>query len=93
MVLLLLLLLLRLLLLVHSGFSLDTTSTVRRCGDIVLVATVGGRRHTISAGVWQSSIMDRLLLLLLMVLLHLRRRLLHRWNGFGIPWHLSDATP
>jgi hypothetical protein len=34
------------------------------------------------------------LLLLLMVLLHLLRLLLHhRWNGFWIPWHLGDTAP
>ena len=90
---LLLLLLRLLLLLIHSGFGLDTGSTVRRSGNIVLVTTIGGRRHAISTRVRQSGIVDRLLLLLLMVLLYLRRRLLHRRNGFGVPWHLSDASP
>jgi len=91
---LLLLLLRLLLLLIHSRFGLDTGSTVRRSGDVVLVAAIGSRRHAISTRVWQSGIVDRLLLLLLlMVLLHLRRRLLHRRNGFGVPRHLSDTSP
>ena len=90
---LLLLLLRLLLLLIHSGLGLDTSSTVRRSGDVVLVATVGSWGHTISTRVRQSSVMDRLLLLLLMVLLHLLRRLLHRWNGLWVPGHLSDASP
>ena len=88
-----LLLLRLLLLLVHPGFGLDTGSTVRRSGNIVLVTTIGGRRHAISTRVRQSGIVDRLLLLLLMVLLHLLRRLLHRWNGLWVPRHLSDASP
>jgi len=92
---LLLLRLLLLLLLIHSGFSLDATSTVRGSGNVVLVAAVGGWRHAISARVRQSGVVDRLLLLLLllMVLLHLLRRLLHSWSGFWVPWHLSDAAP
>ena len=93
--LLLLLLWLLLLLLLHSGLSLDATITVRRRGDVVLIATIGGRRHTVVARVRQPGVMDRLLLLLLlMMLLHLLRRLLHhRWNRFWVPWHLSDAAP
>ena len=88
------LLLLLLLLLLHSGLSLDATITVRRSGDVILVATVRGRRHTVVARVRQSGVVDRLLLLLLMMLLHLLRRLLHhRWNRFWVPWHLSDAAP
>lgn len=51
MILLLLWLLLLLLLLIHSGFSLDATSTIRRSGDIVLVATIGGWWHAISTRV------------------------------------------
>ena len=90
---LLLLLLRLLLLLIHSGLGLDTSSTVRRSGYVVLVAAVGSWGHTISTRVRQSSVMDRLLLLLLMVLLHLLRRLLHRWNGLWVPGHLSDASP
>ena len=88
-----LLLLRLLLLLVHPGFGLDTGSTVRRSGNIVLVTTIGGRRHAISTRVRQSGVVHRLLLLLLMVLLHLLRRLLHRWNGLWVPRHLSDASP
>jgi hypothetical protein len=87
-----LLLLWLLLLLIHSGFSLDATSTIRRSRDIVLVASVGNWWHAVGAGVWQSSVMHRLLLLLLMVLLHLLRLLLHGWSGLWVPWHLSDAA-
>jgi hypothetical protein len=87
-----LLLLRLLLLLIHSGFGLDATSAVRRSRDIVLVASVGTWRHAIRTGVWQAGVMDGLLLLLLMVLLHLLRLLLHRWSGLWIPWHLSDTA-
>ena len=93
-----LLLLRLLLLLIHSGFSLDTTSTIRGSRNVVLVAAVRYWWHAVGTRIRQSSVMNGLLLLLLlllllMVLLHLLRLLLHGWSGLWVPWHLGDTTP